>query len=280
MNSSSDKERVKARRPAFTLIELLVVIAIIAILAALLLPALAKAKIAAQKTQCLSNFKQLQLCWQLYADDYQSVIVTNIPHNPDSWIKSDASAPEMNTAAGAVTYSGITNGALFTYNRAVGIYKCPSARGLVLAAAPQFDGDLMTRTCSILTRMGDRGVAAGDMGYDNLDRPYEPNLRLTDIVNPGPANAAVFADESIQTIDDGYMAMDSDGPGHAGPDPTGFQNSPSIRHSGAGVFSYADGHVGQISFAHITAEPFPHAATGAEVSDWRSLYTAIFPPPP
>ena len=105
---------------------------------------------------------------------------------------------------------------------------------------------------------------------------------MTDIINPGPANAAVFADESIQTIDDGYMAMDSDGPDHAGtnPDPTGFQNSPSIRHNGAGVFSYADGHVGQIPFPHITKEPFPGTATGAEVSDWLSLYTAIFPPPP
>ena len=54
---------------AFTLIELLVVIAIIAILAAMLLPALSAAKSKAQKTDCLSNLKQLQLCWMMYADD-------------------------------------------------------------------------------------------------------------------------------------------------------------------------------------------------------------------
>src|SRR5579859_6170685 len=65
------------RRPGFTLIELLIIIAIIAILAALLLPALSKAKARAKALSCLSNTRQLQVCWALYATDYNDLIVPN-----------------------------------------------------------------------------------------------------------------------------------------------------------------------------------------------------------
>src|SRR5262249_42615898 len=121
------KTHVPNRRTSsgFTLIELLVVIAIIAILAGMLLPALAKAKSKTQGIKCMSNLKQLQVCWALYAIDNSSFMVKNWLNTTQPWILG-----AVNSLPGATNETDIKNGKLFQYNGSVDMYRCAAANGV------------------------------------------------------------------------------------------------------------------------------------------------------
>jgi prepilin-type N-terminal cleavage/methylation domain-containing protein/prepilin-type processing-associated H-X9-DG protein len=280
-NQKTHKLNTAAKPAGFTLIELLVVIAIIAILAAMLLPALSKAKAKALQTQCLSNQRQMQLCWILYAGDNNDACAVN-DTTTSAWVDCVTYGRE-NTAVGATNPIPEQNGVLFAFNKSLGIYHCPAANngptGIAALDSVGISQDKVVRTCSMTIRMGNYTDHKGSDGSTPIDFPFGPVLKLSNVKAPGPSDASVFVDEDFSTIDDGIFSLYSNSPQN----PlavVGYANSPTLRHNKGATFSYADGHSGMLFFKSVAKQPFPTSGlTAAQTADWLALYHTVYPSP-
>ncbi len=133
--AGSRKESSARSRCGFTLIELLVVIAIIAILAAMLLPALAKSKIKAQGIQCMSNLKQLQLACLMYPDDNNGILAPSGDNDQIAWVMGWLNFNSDDPANYDLKLLVDPKYAMFAnYIKSPGVYKCPADQSTTLVA--------------------------------------------------------------------------------------------------------------------------------------------------
>jgi prepilin-type N-terminal cleavage/methylation domain-containing protein/prepilin-type processing-associated H-X9-DG protein len=226
---------------AFTLVELLVVIAIIGILAAFLLPSLARAKSKAKAMTCLNNNRQLVLAWLMYANESRDRLPYNLggdearktvaPRNPLNWVNGVMSweLDSDNTNAALILESSLAP----YCNNNVQVYKCPSDQALS-DVQQQSGWKERTRSYSMNAMVGD----AGDLSLSgtNLNNPhYKQFFALAQI--PFPSSIFVFLDEHPDSINDGYFLVK---PGYSRAE---WADLPGSYHNNGAVLSFADGHV-------------------------------------
>ena len=250
MSTTIDQSRLlrqgRSKAVGFTLIELLVVIAIIAILAALLLPALSSAKGKAQGMMCMSNTRQLALGWRLYAEDNSDQLINNFgvtwvqntitDGTYANWVNNDL---DWTTSMLNFDVNLIKNGIMAPFlSKNLGVYRCP---------ADNFLSDVQRTTkYSNRTRSMAMNAFLGPYGYKNAGKNYYTGknnnfdtyrqwLKMDQIRRP--AQIFVTIDEHADAINDGLFSNY--------PDPVTpgvLTDAPAPYHNGGSTLSFADGH--------------------------------------
>ncbi len=225
---------------AFTLIELLVVIAIIAILAALLLPGLSRAKQQAQNINCLSNLKQLQLCWHLYADDHHDFLapnnfVYNVSSSNDFQIIGTWAPGNARVDA---TTDNLKAGLLFPYNTSTAIYHCPSDMSVIEDGAGNLLSQLRNRSYNMSQSVNGEGDVI-DPIFGPMNQLIPCVTKYSQIRDPSPSALFVFIDENEDTLYDSQFGFPAPNSGWGNV----WFDMPSNRHNQGANLSFADGHV-------------------------------------
>ncbi len=232
--------RPASRGRAFTLIELLVVIAIIALLAALLLPALHRAKLKGQGVVCMNNHRQLALAWRMYTEDNRETLLfasgRTPAWEPGVWVSGALDFNPHNASNWDPTVD-LYRSPLWPYSgKNAAIWKCPADRSYVVV-----QGTRRSRVRSMVMNVY-LGGFRGESGLLFDPNQYILYRKYSDLNVPGASTIFVFLDEREDFVNWGNFWTPMNGYSPHDPRQYFWADMPAAYHGNAGGLSFADGH--------------------------------------
>jgi prepilin-type processing-associated H-X9-DG protein len=255
---------------AFSLMELLMLISLIAILAALLLPALSRAKTRGQSISCLNNLRQMQLAWLNYTDDSDGVMPLNLIENAGLYARDLPGSWVLGSAWAEAALTNITSGTLYPYVGNARSYLCPAdlakTDGTVSKPVP------VNRSYSTQCSLHSEGYYFATTAWPAPYLKYPECVKLSAILTPGPTGVWGFIEPSeaghdIASWDFFVMQLN-----------VMWAHQPSDRHSFGCNLSFLDGHAQRYGWkaAHEKRGSIPALIQpGGDRDDYNHLLAGV-----